>query len=118
MLGRLGLVIHWIGFLAGVAGLIAGLSSFDLTEKRYVELSKEGAALLAESNFEEMSLSDLNAAVDNNNEGGRTFPAYDNWLLILLLGVGPISSTWAIRFILTSHKSPLPWVANKETDND
>ena len=25
---------------------------------------------------------------------------------------------WAIRFILTGHKSPLPWVANKETDND
>ena len=22
--------------------------------------------------------------------------------------------TWGIRFILTNHKSPLPWVANKE----
>jgi hypothetical protein len=117
MLGRLGLVIHWIGFLAGVAGIIAGLSSFDLTEKRYVELSAEGAALYAERNLEEMTLSDL-YAVRDNNEGGRTFPAYDNWLLILLLGVGPISLAWAIRFILTSHKSPLPWVANKETNND
>ena len=116
MLSRLGLVIHWLGFLVGIAGIIAGLSSFDLTEKRYVELSKEGAALYAERNLEEMSLSDLNAVVDNN-EGGRTFPAYDNWLLILLLGVGPISSTWAIRFILTSHKSPLPWAANKEKND-
>ena len=113
MLGRLGLVIHWIGFLAGVTGLIVGLSSFDLTAKYRVDMSQEGAALLAESNFEEMSKSDLDAFIDNS-EGGRTSPKYDNWLLILLLGFGPISSAWAIRFILTSHKSPLPWVANKE----
>ena len=25
---------------------------------------------------------------------------------------------WATRFILSGHKSPLPWVANKETNND
>ena len=31
--------------------------------------------------------------------------------LILLLTTSPF---WAIRFILTGHKSPLPWVANKE----
>ena len=117
MLNRLGLVIHWIGFFAGIAGFIAGLSSLNLTEKRYVELSREGAALIEEGNYEEVSLSDLNAWLDNS-EGGRTFPAYENWLFILILGFVPISLAWAIRFILTSHKNPLPWVANKETSYD
>jgi len=33
--------------------------------------------------------------------------------LFVLYGLG-----WIFNFILTGHKSPLPWVANKETSND
>ena len=81
MLSRLGLVIHWIGFVVGITAA--------------------------------MSREDLQIAI-TNAEGGSDIPNLKNWLFILLLGVGPITLAWAIRFILTGNKSPLPWVANKE----
>jgi hypothetical protein len=28
-----------------------------------------------------------------------------------------LTTGWLINFILTGHKSPLPWVANKEANN-
>jgi phage-related minor tail protein len=38
---------------------------------------------------------------------------------VIIIGLGIagilILGSWAIRFILAGHKSPLPWVANKET---
>lgn len=34
---------------------------------------------------------------------------------ILMLMAPPVLG-WAIRFILTGHKSPRPWVENKQTD--
>jgi hypothetical protein len=39
------------------------------------------------------------------------FIALGTALAFLLVG-------WGINFILSGHKSPLPWVANKETNND
>jgi hypothetical protein len=55
----------------------------------------------------------------------RNFQEWSNPWYFYVLGIiiSPIiivlilSPFWAIRFILTSHKSPLPWVANKETNN-
>ena len=35
--------------------------------------------------------------------------------VILLLGLYGFG--WVINFILSGHKSPLPWIANKETNN-
>ena len=113
MLSRLGLVIHWLGFIAGVAGAVAGLSSLDLINYEMGQISQEGIYQLRNSNFEEMSREDLDIYLANS-EGGRPVPVFSNWFFILLLGVGPIIIAWAVRFILTSHKSPLPWVANKE----
>jgi len=34
-------------------------------------------------------------------------------VIILAIGI-----TWATRYILTGHKSPLPWVANKEANSE
>ena len=117
MLGRLGLVIHWLGLIAGVTGAIAGLSSLDLINYEMGQMSQEGLYQLSSSNFEEMSREDLDIYLANS-EGGRPVPVFSNWIFILLLSIGPFIIAWATRFILTGNKSPLPWVANKETDND
>jgi hypothetical protein len=42
----------------------------------------------------------------------------DEWLIIAGVIVGPLSVGWVFRFITTSHKSPLPWVANKEKSSE
>ena len=85
MLSRLGLVIHWLGFLAGVATAVALLIN----------------------------------PVEDSIYDNPPYVTYEiNWLqtagLILALLVVATCIGWAINFILTGHKSPLPWVANKE----
>ena len=35
------------------------------------------------------------------------------FFLFVLYGLG-----WLVNFILTGHKSPLPWVANKEANSE
>jgi hypothetical protein len=45
---------------------------------------------------------------------GLSMPVLDATLYIC----GPIVGGWLFRFITTSHKSPLPWVANKEANNE
>ena len=74
MLKRLGLVIHWAGFLTslGVMGVL--IATYERT-------------------------------------GVWAGNATDSGLLIL---VAPPLLGWIVRFILTGHKNPLPWVANKE----
>lgn len=80
MLNRLGLVIHILGWLIGIAASVIIYTAIQ----------------------------------------GYCGPDYDaciRWdYLTNYHWVAPISPLigWAIRFILTSHKSPLPWVANKE----
>ena len=40
-------------------------------------------------------------------------------LVFLFFGcLACFAAGWVTNFILTGHKSPLPWVANKETSND
>lgn len=34
----------------------------------------------------------------------------------ILMLIAPPVLGWATRFILTGHKSPLPWVENKQTE--
>ena len=77
MLGRLGLVIHWLAFL--LAELYLWFILYHAT---------------------------LGSGV--NRQALITF---------IVLAVGCMTTGWLINFILAGHKSPLPWVANKETDN-
>ena len=90
MLGRLGLVIHWIGFLAGIA---TAFYLFDdpVTDRIYVPAAAPAIP----------------------------YVIYEaNWLktvgLFLALLIVATCIGRAFNFILSGHKSPLPWVANKE----
>ena len=78
MLNRLGLVIHWAGFLVSGLTLVISLSE--------------------------------NIAMGKANE--------DLVFISLCLEFGGIFGGWLINFILTGHRSPLPWVANKEANSE
>ena len=87
MLSRLGLVIHWIGFVVGITAAIAGLASLELIERNHMGvMSPEGAAQWRVSNIDALSREDLQIAI-TNAEGGSDIPNLKNWLFILLLGV-------------------------------
>ena len=138
MLNRLGLVIHWIGLVFAITVVSLGLTNLDLVsrEMAVMGMSAEGAALARDANFsEEMSDEDLEIFIANTTTedgeikiyianaftGDSDIPVWRNWLYVwpisLLWAVGAISITWAIRWTLSGHKSPLPWVANKEANN-
>lgn len=78
MLNRLGLVIHWLGFIGSVLGTL--LVIYQITTY------------------------------------GTDIIDAEEWLIIAGVIVGPLSVGWVTNFIFSSHKSPLPWVANKETE--
>ena len=77
MLGRLGLVIHWLGLIFSALLLFAAIK----------------------------------VALEGN---GLRMPVEDAALYIC----GPIFGGWLFRFITLGHKSPLPWVANKEANSE
>ena len=99
MLNRLGLVIHWLGFLAGVA-----------------------TAVYLFINPVEDRIYDTAAMVSSITDGSSApYVTYEsNWLqtagLFLALLIVATCIGWAFNFILAGHKSPLPWVANKEAE--
>ena len=126
MLSRIGLVIHWIGATAGLALLVMGLATRDFTIE-----SRELGGRCAQYEGAVMSTEDIGADLKNmsyrglciirlQNGGGYEMvskPNFSNYLLILFLTLTPFVAGWATRFILSGHKSPLPWVANKEANN-
>jgi len=75
MLNRLGLVIHWLGFIGSTVLVV--LFAYELSE-----FGMERA----------------------------------KWEIVISYTCGPILSGWLIRFVTAGHKNPLPWVANKETE--
>ena len=123
MLSRIGLVIHWIGATAGLALLVMGLATLDFTIE-----SRELGGDCAQYEGAVMSQKDIGADLKNMSRrglciiilrGGGAYemvskPNFSNYLLILLLTLTPFVAGWATRFILAGHRSPLPWVANKE----
>jgi hypothetical protein len=96
MLGRLSLVIHWIGFVSLISfyGFI-GFSFLTRPESvsQLLQMLKEDYLYLAQL----------------PPPSGRIDDALWFWLANLY---------WPARWIITGNKSPLPWVANKETNND
>lgn len=88
MLGRLGLVIHWMGFVVGLV-LIAAVIQYGL----WIEDITTSRGIFGEIIWQY-----------------NLFNTVINSPLVFLI---PLIG-WPLRFILTNHKSPLPWVANKE----
>ena len=88
MLGRLGLVIHWMGFVVGLV-LIAAVIQYGL----WIEDITTSRGIFGEIIWQY-----------------NLFNTVINSPLVFLI---PLIG-WPLRFILTSHKSPLPWLANKE----
>ena len=76
MINRLGLTIHWLGFITSAVLIV--LFAY--------ELSKSGMERV-------------------------------NWEIVISYTCGPILSGWLFRFVTAGHKNPLPWVANKESNN-
>ena len=76
MLNRLGLVIHWLGFVCAVWLVCVAI----------YEITISGVA---------------------------SFSPYD-WQEFIGWFIGLSAIGWLINFILSGHKNPLPWVANKE----
>jgi hypothetical protein len=66
--------------------------------------------------YENMSDKGLCISILRNGGGYEMVsrPNFSNYQLLLLLTLTPLVAGWATRFILAGHKSPLPWVANKE----
>lgn len=76
MLNRLGLVIHWLGFIGAV--LLGVITIYKIT-----------------------------------TFGAASFRWYD-WQEFIVWFISLSAVGWVFNFILTGHKSPLPWVSNKE----
>lgn len=145
MLSRLGLVIHWMGFLAFLPAAIYLLITeqaeklIDNPELYYPDYLETQAinewlqqvvdygqnsdeALFAAAGLSAPVLQALTEKnLDNfNNELPRSVLVTDWVEFTFLLSVLSIPSwlfSWLVNFILTGHKSPLPWVANKEANN-
>ena len=144
MLSRLGLVIHWLGFLAFLPAAIYLLIT-EQTEKlidnpelyypNYLETQAINEWLQQVEDYGQnsdealfavagLSVPVLQALTEKNLANFNTELPKSVWVMdwvafTFLLSVLSISSTlisWLINFILTGHKSPLPWVANKETE--
>lgn len=130
MLGRLGLVIHWIGFLAGIA--TAALIFMNPLETstyipRYVPSSEQDARYISDvltgdpdassAAMRLMSDEALEAVINGSFRGPRVINVV-NWFgtagMMLALFIGASFIGWILNFILSGHKSPLPWIANKE----
>ena len=123
MLSRLGLVIHWLGVTAGLALLVMGLATLDFTI-----VSSELRGNCAQYKGEVLDKEDIGVGYENMSDRGLCIkilqygggyedvskPNFSNYQLLLLLTLTPFVAGWATRFILAGHKSPLPWVANKE----
>lgn len=92
MLNRLGLVVHWLGFTASCSILIWGLIEDGTHFRGCFDIATEKTVYFVNGCYF------IDIEVIRSSLGGAAF-----FLL----------TTWGIRFILTSHKSLLPWVANK-----
>lgn len=90
MLSRLGLVIHWLGFAAGLA-MTTAVVQYWLWIEDYTSTRGLFGKIIWDYDL-------FNTQVNS--------PAV---LLICFIG-------WPVNFIIAGHKSPLPWVANKETE--
>jgi hypothetical protein len=93
MLGRLGLVIHFLGWAASIVTLVWGVMNY----KTY-----------------------YTACLDDRGNASYVDCGYrietDVIFMSLIIAAAFIVTGWAIHFILAGHKNPLPWVANKETE--
>jgi hypothetical protein len=96
MLGRLALVIHWAGFVSLVS--FYGWIAFS-----FLTRSESALDLLQMLKEDYLYLAQLPPP------SGRVDDAIWFWLANLY---------WPVRWITTGNRSPLPWVANKETNND
>ena len=146
MLNRLGLVIHWLGFLSFLpvtlylmitepreiynyidnpelyfpnASETQAFNEWKQIFQSYGADSDEASAAMAKlptpvvqaianrnlANFN----TDLPETVEVVDWAGFTF-------LLSVLSISSLLISWLINFILAGHKSPLPWVANKEAE--
>ena len=139
MLGRLGLVIHWMSFLAVIPIILYFLINPEIkmiTNPNSYELRGKDADLFHEllidiamnrGRQESVILNRMSEparyAVANETaytaigskpsiRDGIDWP--DTLTLMLAMSLLTLSLGWLVTFILTGHKSPLPWVANKE----
>ena len=142
MLNRLGLVIHWMSLLAAIPVILHFLVNPEINyipNPNAYEL-REGDAYL----FNELIMDRVmnrgqqeSVILDQMSEPARFAVANEtaytaigskpfirdgiNWLytliLMLLFSLLILGAGWLTNFILSGHKSPLPWVANKETNN-
>jgi hypothetical protein len=92
MLSRLGLVIHWLFILVALFLIAMALQYYLWLETLWMPRQPFGELIFQYNLRDGIFYSPI----------GLIF--------------APIG--WAFNFILTGHKSPLPWVANKETSND
>ena len=83
MISRLGIVIHWLGFLVGLILSTAAFQYF-LHRNAYTETRGFFGEIIWEYNL-------------------FNTPFYSPWVLLICL------SGWPIRYILSGHKSPFPW---------
>jgi hypothetical protein len=148
MLGRLGLVIHWAGFLSffpialyliitepretikfidnpelyfpSVSETQAFNSWVEIVNL-YGQESDEANAALAELPtpvLQGMANRNLSLMDFGQPKSLKVLDVAGFGFLLSILTVASLLTSWLINFILSGHKSPLPWVANKETNND
>ena len=143
MLSRLGLVIHWLGFLAFLPAVIYLLITTPRETYKFIDnpafyypTDLETQAInewlflvpvdeepdLANAALAKLSKPVLQALANKNlanfNTGMEKQVKVIDWagftFLLSILSISSLLISWLINFILSGHKSPLPWVANKE----
>ena len=139
MLGRLGLVIHWVSFLATIPIILHFLINPEINyipNPNAYELRGGDAYLFNELMMDRIMNRGQQESVilAQMSEPARFAVANEiaytaigtkpfirdgiNWLytliLMLLSSLLLLGAGWLINFILAGHRSPLPWVANKE----
>mgnify|MGYP005998539757 CR=1 FL=1 len=146
MFSRLGLVIHWFGFLGFLPAAIYLLITEPIETYNFIDnpalyypTDSETQAFnswLEIANFYGQESEEANAAlaelptpvlqgIANRNlslmdfgqpKRVKVLDVAGFGFLLSILSVSSLLISWLINFILSGHKNPLPWVANKETE--
>jgi len=94
MLNRLGVLLLWAGFVSLVSFYGVAVITFLTRSETAVELGK-------------MMIEDISYLA-------QIPPPSENGLQVIWFWLAHLY--WPVRWITTGNKSPLPWVANKETE--
>lgn len=148
MLNRLGLVVHWLGFLSFLPVTLylmitepreiynyidnpeiyypndAETQAFNEWKQifqSYGAGSDEASAAMAKLPtpvLQAMANRNLSLIDFGNPKTVKVFDGAGFAFLLSVLSISSLLISWLINFIFAGHKSPLPWVANKESSND